>query len=105
MKLADTDTITNVINDNEYTFIFIQTPLCGTCKVARRMLETIEHLFEDDFFYDMNASLFPEFMIHNQIRSVPCLLVMRNGKMADSIYAFESVTNIYNYVLKFFDQK
>lgn len=87
--------------NNAYTFVFIHTPFCGTCKLARKMLETIEGVWEEDVFFDMNASLFPKFMEEKQIESVPCLLVLRHNQVIEKIYAFRSVPNIYELITKY----
>ncbi|MRH44700.1 thioredoxin [Aquibacillus halophilus] len=97
--------LTEIDNSISYKYIFVHTPFCGTCQLARRMLNTIEHIWETDLFYEMNASLFPEFMMKKEIKSVPCLIIIRNGVIQESIYAFESVTNIYNRIKTYSDQK
>ncbi|WP_407268637.1 thioredoxin family protein [Radiobacillus sp. PE A8.2] len=88
----------------DIAFIFIHTPFCGTCKLARKMLVTVEEMWEQDIFYDLNAAMFPDKMKQFQITSVPCLLILRKGKPVDKIYAIESVTNIYNQLLVYKDQ-
>lgn len=98
----------NKINDEIFqakskkTILFIHTPFCGTCHLARKMLETTEIMKKDCVFYEMNASLFPSFMQENKIHSVPCLLLIKDGEIADRVYAFESVTNIYNRISRCF---
>ncbi|SDK07134.1 thioredoxin family protein [Sediminibacillus albus] len=75
--------------------VFIHTPFCGTCQLARKMLLTVESMEENNLFYDMNASLYPNYMQDNQIESVPCLLIFHEGEIKEKVYAFQSVTNIY----------
>lgn len=77
-------------------YVFIYSPFCGTCHLAREMLDIIEKMREEDVFYEMNASLFPDFMQEKQVSSVPCLLVWKDGKVEEKVYAFESVTKIFN---------
>lgn len=79
--------------------LFIHTPFCGTCQVARKMLHQIESVHKTDIFYEMNASLFPNFMQENQVESVPCLLIKDQNKVKEKIYAFQSIGNIYRYLL------
>ena len=78
--------------------LYIYTPFCGTCHVARSFLEKIETTHQKDVFYEMNASLFPEFMQRQKIESVPCLLIKDQNKIKEKIYTFYSVSNIYHYV-------
>ncbi|MCP8617729.1 thioredoxin family protein [Salirhabdus salicampi] len=77
------------------SFIFIYTPFCGTCNVARKMLNTIEQMKGSLQFHAMNASLFPHVMQQYKIKSVPCLIVFRNGIAEEKIYAFHSVPYMY----------
>lgn len=49
----------------------------------------------------MNASLYPEFMQQAQIESVPCLLIKQNHDIKEKVYAFKSVANIYEYLMKY----
>lgn len=81
--------------------IYIHTPFCGTCHMASSMLRQIEAAHNKDIFYNMNASLFPEFMQKEQIESVPCLLIKNNNEIKEKIYTFHSVPNIYTYLIEY----
>ncbi|MUK89987.1 thioredoxin [Ornithinibacillus sp. L9] len=90
----------DILSEDQY-MLFIHTPFCGTCQLARTMLNQIEDIHKETIFYEMNASLYPEFMQENQIESVPCLLVKHENKIAEKIYAFQSIANIYSYMMKY----
>lgn len=71
--------------------IFIYTPFCGTCHLARKILEEIEVASKGNItFYELNAGLFPEVMQQKRIESVPCLLLTTNAEPS-KIYSFESL--------------
>lgn len=82
---------------NDY-LLFIHTPFCGTCHVARSFLEKIEKTHQQDIFYEMNASLHPEFMQKYKVESVPCLFIMKENEVKEKVYTFYSISNIYHYV-------
>ncbi|MRG85153.1 thioredoxin family protein [Salinibacillus xinjiangensis] len=84
-----------ILNSHYQQFIFIYTPFCGTCKLARRMLETIENIEGFPTFHTLNASLFPEFMQDYQVESVPCLVMMKKNQIQEKVYAFQSVPDMY----------
>ncbi|UFT98254.1 thioredoxin family protein [Radiobacillus kanasensis] len=84
--------------EGRLTFLFIHTPFCGTCKVGRTMLLSIEHMWKNELFLEMNAAAFPTFMQKHQIESVPCLLIMDDGEVVDKIYAFRSVQHLYQQI-------
>lgn len=85
--------------DNYLTYIF--TPFCGTCALARQILEKIESVHQEDIFYEMNATLNPQFMQDYKIESVPCLLIKRHGEIKEKVYAFRSIANIYSFLMEY----
>lgn len=93
--------ITNEQLEFKDYILYIYTPFCGTCQLARAMLTKIESIHKEDIFYEMNASLHSEFMQVNKIESVPCLLIKKENEVKEKIYAFKSIPNIYNYLLKY----
>ncbi|OAB44532.1 thioredoxin family protein [Paenibacillus glacialis] len=56
--------------------IFLFTPLCGTCKVARRMLEVVEQLLPEDTLSTADVNMMPQVAQDYQIKSVPALMLM-----------------------------
>ncbi|TFB24483.1 thioredoxin [Filobacillus milosensis] len=80
-----------LIKKKDYHIIFVNSPFCGTCKVAKRMLDYIEDTMDQDKFYELNATLAPDLMQKYAIKSVPCLIVFKNGEPIDRLYAFHSV--------------
>ncbi|WP_051744071.1 thioredoxin family protein [Halobacillus karajensis] len=83
------------------TLIFIHSPFCGTCHLARKMLTTLEVVFNREVFKELNASLYPELMKKYKIESVPCLVVTKQGQIKQKIYAFHSVSHMYEQVVKY----
>ncbi|WP_042222640.1 thioredoxin family protein [Oceanobacillus manasiensis] len=91
---------TKQLEDGDF-LLYIYTPFCGTCSLARAMLEKIEQVHKETIFYEMNASLYPEFMMENQVESVPCLFIMKNHQVKEKVYAFQSIPNIYSYLMDY----
>lgn len=91
--------ITETVLDQDNYFLYIYSPFCGTCQLARKMLEDIEAIHKQTLFYQMNASFYSTFMQTYQIESVPCLLIKKEGQIVEKIYVFHSVPNIYRYVM------
>lgn len=92
---------TDEILEHDRYLLYIYTPLCGTCALARSMLDKIESVHQQDIFYEMNASLNPDFMQTFKIESVPCLMIMEDGEIRDKVYAFKSIANIYSYLMAY----
>lgn len=92
-----------IADDNNRNYLlFIHTPFCGTCNLARKMLSSLEEVWGEDMFMDVNASLHPEIMEHYRVESVPCLLVIKESECVEKIYAFQSVPYLYEIVKKYF---
>lgn len=84
----------------EWTFspapfaVFVHTPLCGTCKAAKRMLSVAENVVPDFRLVSANLNLMPELAQQFRIESVPCLLVKRKAGDWIKQYRFPSVTEV-----------
>ncbi|MFC0523841.1 thioredoxin family protein [Pontibacillus salicampi] len=84
-----------------YTMTFIYSPFCGTCHVARRMLDTLEAAKQHTLFNELNASYHPAFMGDFQIESVPCLLITKGTELQEKVYAFQSVPYLLEIVSRY----
>lgn len=87
-------------NKDSY-LLYIYSPFCGTCHVARQFLETIENTLRQQIFYEMNAMYEEDFMQQFKVRSVPCLFIYKDGEVKEQIYTFYSIQNIYSYLLEY----
>jgi|GEM_PF-413534 len=74
--------------------LFVHTPLCGTCKAARRMLEVTHELLPELPLAAANVNLMPAIAQIFRIESVPCLLIKRSDGSVRKKYRFGSVTEI-----------
>jgi thioredoxin-like negative regulator of GroEL len=85
-------------------FIYFETPLCGTCKMGKRMLEIAVQSLETDkrefFIYECNINEFPALARTYGITSVPCLTVLRRGVSVKQVYAMHSAAHLYELLVK-----
>ena len=81
--------------------LYIETPFCGTCHFAKKILEEIESKFDKELFHEINASLHPSFMQEAKIESVLCLLIKEKGEIKRRIYTFHSVPFMAREVLAY----
>ncbi|PKR78071.1 thioredoxin [Halalkalibacillus sediminis] len=94
MNEINRDNANFLIKKKDSHIIFVNSPFCGTCKVAKRMLEYVEEALEEEKFYELNATLAPDILQKYNIMSVPCLIVFKNGRPVDRMYAFRSVPHV-----------
>lgn len=80
--------------------VLFTSPFCGTCKVAEKMLEIAAHLGVPAQLYKANINFTPYFREQWQIRSIPALILIKNGKVVEQIYAMKSVDVIHEKLLQ-----
>lgn len=95
------ETTAKQLEEKESYLLYIHTPFCGTCHIARRFLEHIENTLQQQIFYEMNAMYEEAFMQEHKVKSVPCLFIYREGGVKEKIYTFHSIQNIYSYLLEY----
>ncbi|MBD8070428.1 thioredoxin family protein [Bacillus sp. PS06] len=84
------------IGGNEQTYLYLYTPMCGTCQMAKKMLTVVNELLPNLPLGQANLNFIPEKALEWEIESVPCLLSFEKGQVTEKIYAFHSVEYIYN---------
>lgn len=75
--------------------ILFTSPFCGTCKVALKMLEIVQEAGVPYHLYQANINFMPHFRDLWKIKSIPSLVLIKNGNVEDTIYAMQSVSSIY----------
>jgi thioredoxin-like negative regulator of GroEL len=80
------------------TIVFVYTPLCGTCKVAERMVRVVESAFDTLPIFSLNINHSPAFAQKWKIKSVPCLLMFQKGLGVERVYAFQSIGYVHDIV-------
>ena len=78
--------------------VFLYTPLCGTCQVARRMLEVAEQLLPPDTLVAVNVNTAPHWVQEQQIASVPALYIIDAARSQAPVvrYRMGSVEELLN---------
>jgi thioredoxin-like negative regulator of GroEL len=99
MQDIDTSTLARLCREKTVLALFVYTPMCGTCKLAERMLSVISGARPELPLYQLNINLAPALAEQLQITSVPALFVFRGGAVESRHYALHSVGYLYD-VLK-----
>jgi thioredoxin-like negative regulator of GroEL len=89
---------------HEPYFLYLETPLCGTCKMGKRMLEIALETIHNQKGKPIKAGIcnineMPELAERYGITSVPCLLVLSRGIAINRTYALQSAGNIYQIMI------
>ncbi|MBO8171927.1 MAG: thioredoxin family protein [Bacillaceae bacterium] len=75
--------------------IYLYTPMCGTCKMAEKMLDITLEALSDLTAAKCNINFIPHRAEEWKVESVPCMLVVQDGKVLHKIYAFHSVDYLF----------
>lgn len=74
--------------------LYLHTPLCGTCKVGEQMLQVVYAMHPTLPLYKADLNFLPELAQEWQIMSVPCLAILKKGKLERKVYAMRSVVDL-----------
>ncbi len=75
--------------------VFLYTPLCGTCKLAERMLDIVLTMEPGLPLYKSNINFLPLVSQSWQISSVPCIVIIEAGQAKKMIYQMRAVDDLY----------
>ena len=85
--------------------LYFYTPLCGTCKLATRMLEVTLEALPTITVYTCNVNMMAEYVAKWQISSVPCLIMLEKNQVVSVEYSLQSVAKLYTTFSAFFNNK
>ncbi|WP_404404633.1 thioredoxin family protein [Jeotgalibacillus malaysiensis] len=83
------------LKEKKQSAMYLYTPMCGTCKLAGKMLEVTAVAIQDTEIGKADLNYVEPLAERYQIESVPCLLLFKDGQMVRKIYKFESVPTIF----------
>ena len=86
--------------DKEKAILYLYTPFCGTCQLAKKMMTVVEAMLPALEINMANLNYLPKQASDWEIESVPCLLVFENGRVVSKTYAFHSVEHLYHILKK-----
>ncbi|WP_088006512.1 thioredoxin family protein [Indiicoccus explosivorum] len=78
-------------NRHGRTALYLYTPMCGTCRLAARMLSIVEEMKPGLPIGKANLNFAQDIAELYKVESVPCLLITENGDLKEKVYAFRSV--------------
>lgn len=92
-------TLNQLVEEHQSLALFVYTPLCGTCKLAERMLRVTGEALPTVPLYQLNINTAYTFAEQWKVTSVPALLLFKKGELVAQHYAISSVAFLYD-VLK-----
>lgn len=90
MKEWNKEDLETIFTKKSKGIVYFYTPLCGTCQLASKMLRVAAEMIPIEIG-KINLNFYPDLALRMEIESVPCLVLLKNGRIANKIYAFHSV--------------
>ena len=83
--------IEQIIKEEQSAVFYFYTPICGTCQVAGKMMDIINQMIDAIPIGKMDLNYSFDTAKRFEIESVPCVLILKDGKVQEKIYAVQSV--------------
>lgn len=96
--------LTAIIKRSGVEAIYGYTPMCATCKLAESFLNIATKVIDVNVT-KIDLNYYEAFIQQYKIHSVPALLIFKDGKLQEEVYAFESVTKIVEIFKKYVDNE
>jgi thioredoxin 1 len=91
IERTESQLVSMLQDESAHFAVFVYTPMCGTCKLARQMLEIIETTYPQLAVDCANIQFLPALREQWQMSSVPCLIRFIRGARQPNVYAFHSI--------------
>lgn len=102
LQEATKDQLLDVMQTDKTAVVFFHTPLCGTCKLAERMINTVMEAAKPEMEgLTCDLNFMPDIAERYKIMSVPALLIFQAGELKETVFSFPSLEHIYALLEKY----
>lgn len=98
IKLTDKKQLQETMEQRDETLVFFYAPMCGTCEIARSYIEIVEKTDDKYSVYEIDLNFLKDEARQWEVQSVPCLIKFKGMEPVRKMYAFESVTNVFEWI-------
>ena len=81
--------------------VFMYSPLCGTCKVAERMIQLILQMDDHIHIVKNNMLYSPQLVQDWKIKSIPAIVIVGNQQVKHIRYHMQSVDELLIYLREY----
>ncbi|WP_453994053.1 thioredoxin family protein [Bacillus nitroreducens] len=100
MKEWNEREINDRLANTEEFWLYLYTPMCGTCQVASKMITVVDELLPHVIIGKSDLNYLPQKAVEWQIESVPCLMRIKEGLALEKYYAFRSIPYLLEVISK-----
>ena len=95
-ELSEQDLLRKLEEKTPAEAVLVYTAFCGTCQLAERMLSIVQEAGTNVPIHKLNINYAPVLRDRWAIKSVPSLVLLRNGEPAGFEYAMKAVDYLYS---------
>ncbi|QJC33316.1 thioredoxin [Enterobacteriaceae endosymbiont of Donacia clavipes] len=88
------------IKKNNLVLVDFWADWCNPCKMFSQILEQIFNKYEDIIFTKLNIEKYQNIAEEYSIRSIPTIILFKNGKIIDKIIGSINKTQLENFLNK-----
>ncbi|QJC32906.1 thioredoxin [Enterobacteriaceae endosymbiont of Donacia semicuprea] len=88
------------IKENNLVLVDFWADWCNPCKIFSQILEQIFNKYENIIFTKLNVEKYKNIAEENNIRSIPTIILFKNGKVIDKIIGSINKTQLENFLNK-----
>ncbi|QJC35722.1 thioredoxin [Enterobacteriaceae endosymbiont of Donacia sparganii] len=90
----------NEIKKNNLVLVDFWAEWCNPCKIFSKVLEEVFHKYENIIFTKLNIEKYKIIAEEYNIRSIPTILLFKNGNIIDKIIGSINKTQLENFLNK-----
>jgi thioredoxin 1 len=91
----------SILQENSIVLVDFYADWCGPCQALAPTLENVSHKFDGKALIGkVNVDKNPELSQDFQVRSIPALFYIKNGKIVDKQVGLQSETTISNNITR-----
>ncbi|SQC72187.1 thioredoxin [Listeria fleischmannii subsp. fleischmannii] len=100
MIQVESKDLARFLEEKKSGFFYFYTPLCGSCQLARQMIELAEKS-SDLPIYALDLNLSKEFAPLFKIEAVPVLVRIDSGEFSEKTYTLDNIVAVFRFLKKF----
>ena len=91
-------TLTELKNMKGLALIDLNATWCGPCRMLKPVLEKLDGEMDDVEFFGIDVDDKPEFAEEFQVSSIPCVILVKDGKEVARSVGFKPYDQIKNFI-------